>query len=67
MDFEQRKRLSLASWTAVVLTAGLILTIDKPSLWVFVAGLTLIPTAVASWLWHPAPVTIAQLIDRGRR
>jgi hypothetical protein len=66
MSFAQRKQLLLTAWTASVMIAGVILTIDKPNLWLPVLSLALIPTAIASWLWNAPEPTLSQLIAVAR-
>ena len=66
MTFAQRKLLTLAAWVATVMTAGLILTIDKPNLWLPVAGLAMIPAAIGNWLWERPDPTLSELIARAR-
>ena len=48
------------------MTAGLILAIDKPDLWVFVASLTIIPVVIGNWLWDAPETTVSQRIARAR-
>jgi hypothetical protein len=67
MSFEQRKLIILALWVASVFTVGIILTVDTPSLWIFVASLAIAPAALGSWLWHAPEVSMAQIIERHRR
>jgi hypothetical protein len=67
MTFEQRKSLLLAGWTATVVTLGIILTVDKPSMWVAVGCLAVVPPAAANWLWNAPDPTLAELIARHRR
>ena len=67
MAFEQMKFLTLSLWVATVLTIGLIVTIDRPSLWVVVAAVAIIPASVASWLWTAPPVILLQLIQKYRK
>ena len=67
MTFDQTKFLVLSAWVATVITVGLILTADKPSLWIVVATIAVIPASVASWLWTAPPVTLSQLIQRYRK
>ena len=67
MTFEQTKFLVLSAWVASVITVGLILTVDRPSLWMVVASVAVIPASVASWLWTAPPVTLSQLIQRYRK
>jgi hypothetical protein len=66
MSFAQRKQLVLIAWTASVMIAGVILTVDKPTLWLPVAGLALAPSAIASWLWNAPEPTLSQLIAMAR-
>ena len=66
MTFAQRKRLVLAAWVATVTIVGVILTIDKPELWMLVAALALIPAAIGNWLWDAPQPTLSQLIARAR-
>ena len=61
MAFEHMKFLALSLWVATVVTIGLIVTIDRPSLWVVVAGLAIIPASVASWLWTAPPVALSPI------
>lgn len=67
MTFDQMKFLVLSVWVASVITVGLILTVDRPSLWVLVATIAVIPASVASWLWTAPPVMVTQLIRKYRR
>ncbi len=66
MTFTQRKQLVLVAWVATVAIIGLILTIDKPDLWMLVATLALVPAAIGSWLWNAPETTLSQLIARAR-
>jgi hypothetical protein len=66
MSFAQRKHLVLASWVAVVAIVGVILAIDKPELWILVAGLALVPAAIGNWLWNAPEATLSQLIAAAR-
>ena len=66
MTFAQRKQLVLAAWVAAVAIVGLILTIDKPDLWMLVATLALAPAAIGNWLWNAPEATLSQLIARAR-
>ena len=67
MPFEHMKFLVLSAWVASVITVGLILTINTPSLWVVVATIAVIPASVASWLWTAPPVALTQLIQKYRK
>jgi hypothetical protein len=67
MAFEQMKFLTLSLWVATVLTIGLIVTVDRPSLWVVVAAVAIIPASVASWVWTAPPVILSQLIQKYRK
>ena len=67
MTFEQRKFLLLAAWTATVVTVGVVMTIDRPTLWVMIASVALGPAAIANWLWNAPEPTLAELITRHRR
>ena len=67
MSFEQRKYLVLAAWTATVAVAGAILTIERPSLWIFVAALAMIPAAIGNSLWNERELTLTQLTGKYRR
>ena len=67
MSFEQRKFLILAAWTATVAVAGAIITIEQPSLWIFVAALAMIPAAIGSALWNAPEMTLTQLIGKYRQ
>ena len=66
MTFAQRKSLILAAWIATVAVVGVIVALDKPDLWMLVAMVALLPTAVASWLWNAPQPTLAQLIATAR-
>ena len=66
MTFAERKLLVLASWVATVAVVGLILTIDKPDLWMLVATLALAPAAIGNWLWTAPEATLAQLVAAAR-
>lgn len=67
MTFDQMKFLVLSAWVASVMIVGIILTVDKPSLWVVVATIAVIPASVTSWLWTAPPVTLTQLIQKFRK
>lgn len=67
MSFEQRKFLVLSSWVACVMVVGIIMTIDKPDLWILVATAAVLPAVVGSWLWNAPQVTLSQLIQRYRK
>ena len=67
MTFDQRKLLVLSAWTATVATAGFIMTIETPSLWIFVAALAMIPAAIANSMWNAPELTLAQLIGKYRQ
>ena len=56
----------MAAWVAPVVTAGLILTIDQPNLWLMVACLAMIPAAIGSWLWNQPEATLSEVIVRTR-
>jgi hypothetical protein len=62
MSFDQQKQLILAAWVATILVIGVMFAIEKPNLWVFVAGLALGPSAIAHWLWNAPQATMSQLI-----
>jgi hypothetical protein len=66
MTFAQRKLLVLAAWVATVTIAGVILTVDKPELWILIAALALIPAAIGNWLWNAPEATLSQLIAAAR-
>jgi hypothetical protein len=66
MSFAQRKHLVLASWVAIVGIVGVIFAIDKPELWILVAGLALVPAAIANWFWNAPEATLSQLIAAAR-
>jgi hypothetical protein len=66
MTFTQRKQFVLAAWVATVAIVGLIVTIDKPDLWMLVAIVALTPAAIGSWLWNAPEATLSQLIARAR-
>lgn len=66
MTFAQRKQLVLMTWVATVVVVGIILAIDKPDLWIPVAGLALVPSGIASWLWNAPEATLAELIAAAR-
>jgi hypothetical protein len=66
MTFAQRKLLVLASWTATVMTVGMILAFDKPGLWVIIASFAIVPTAIGNWLWDAPEPTLSELIVRAR-
>ena len=67
MTFEQRKYLVLSAWTATVAIAGFIMTIETPTLWIYVAALAMIPAAIANSLWIAPELTMAQLISKYRQ
>ena len=66
MTFAQRKHLILAAWVGTVAVVGVIFAIDKPDLWILVAGLAVVPAAVGNWLWNPPEATLSQLIAAAR-
>ena len=66
MTFAQRKELVLTAWVATVAVVGVIFAIDKPDLWILVAGLALLPAAVGNWLWKAPEATLSQLIAAAR-
>ena len=66
MSFAQRKNLVLASWVAIIAIVGVIFAIDKPELWILIAGLALVPAAIANWLWNAPDATLSQLIAAAR-
>ena len=67
MTFDQRKLLVLSLWVASTLIIGIILTIDKPDLWLLVATVAVAPAVFGSWLWNAPPPTLAEIIARHRR
>ena len=67
MSFDQRKMLVLSAWTATMITLGIIMTIETPSLWFAVACLAVIPAAIGNWLWNAPEPTLSQLIAKQRR
>ena len=66
MTFPERKLFVLAAWVATVAIVGLMLTIDKPDLWMWVATLALVPAAIGNWLWNAPEATLTQLIAAAR-
>ena len=56
----------LAAWAATVFTVGVIVTIDKPHLWLLVASLAMIPAGIGNWLWDAPEPTLSQLIAKAR-
>lgn len=66
MTFAQRKFVVLAAWVATVATVGMILAIDRPSMWMLVACFSLISAAIGNWFWDAPQATLSQLIARGR-
>ena len=66
MTFAERKLLVLAAWVATVAIVGLLLTIEKPELWMLVATLALAPAAIGNWLWNAPEATLTQLIAQAR-
>ncbi len=66
MTFAQRKLLVLSAWVATVMTVGLILTVDKPNLWVMVVALAMIPAVVGNWFWDRPDPTLSELIAKAR-
>lgn len=66
MTFDQRKQLVLAAWVATIAIIGVIFAIDKPGLWILIAGLALAPSVIANWLWNAPPPTVSQLIAAAR-
>ncbi|HEX7281950.1 MAG TPA: hypothetical protein VF239_07840 [Vicinamibacterales bacterium] len=66
MTFAQRKQLILSGWVATVAVVGVVLAIDKPELWIPIAGIALAPAAIASWLWNAPEATLSQLIAAAR-
>ena len=67
MTFDQRKLIVLSAWTAIVLTVGIITTIENPSLWLMVACIAFVPPAIGNWLWIAPEATLSELIARHRR
>ena len=61
MTFGQRKQLVLTAWVATVAISGVVLTIDRPNLWILIAGLALVPSAIVSWWWNAPEPTLSQL------
>lgn len=66
MTFAQRKLLVLAAWAGIVVTAGLMLAIDRPLSWVVIGSLAIIPVAIGNRLWDAPEATLSELIARGR-
>ena len=66
MTFAQRKHLVLTVWVATVAIVGVVLAIDKPDLWILVAGLAIVPSAIANWFWNAPEPTLTQLIAAAR-
>ena len=66
MTFAERKQLVLTAWVATVAIIGVVLTIDKPDLWILVAGLALVPSGIANWWWNAPEATLSQLIAAAR-
>jgi len=66
MTFDQRKQLVLAAWAAAIAIIGVVLAVDKPNLWILIAGLALAPPGIANWLWNAPPPTVSQLIATAR-
>jgi hypothetical protein len=66
MTFEQRKLLVLTAWVATVATVGLIITIDKPNLWLVVGVIATIPAAIGNWMWDAPDPTLSEIIARSR-
>ena len=64
MTFDQRKLLILSAWAAIISTTGIILTIERPTMWIFIACVALIPAAVANWLWTGPELTLSQLVRK---
>lgn len=46
---------------------GAILTIERPSLWLFVAALAMIPAAIGNSVWNEPEMTLSQLVGKYRR
>ena len=67
MTFEQRKVLILSAWMATIAVAGFVLTIESPSMWIFVAALAMIPAAIANSVWNAPELTMAQLVSKYRQ
>jgi len=67
MTFEQRKFLVLSAWTATALTAGIIMTVEDPSMWLVVVCVALVPPAVGNWLWIAPEPTLSEIVARHRR
>ncbi|HEX6215582.1 MAG TPA: hypothetical protein VFZ38_12210 [Vicinamibacterales bacterium] len=67
MTFDQRKLLVLSLWVASALIIGIIVTIDKPDLWLLVATVAVAPALFGSWLWNAPPPTLSEIIARHRR
>lgn len=66
MTFAQSKLVVLAAWATTIVTIGLILAIDNPTLWVPIAILAIIPVTIASWLWDAPKPTLSQRIATPR-
>lgn len=66
MTFPQRKLLVLAAWVATVAIVGMILTIERPEMWMLVACFALIPAAMGNWFWNAPEATLCQLIAQAR-
>jgi hypothetical protein len=66
MTFAQRKLLVLAAWAGTIVTAGFILGIDKPLLWVVIGTVAIVPVVIGNWLWDAPEATISQLIAKAR-
>jgi hypothetical protein len=66
MTFDQRKQLILAAWVATITIIGVVFAVDKPELWIVIAGFALAPTVIANWFWNAPPPTLSQLISAAR-
>jgi hypothetical protein len=66
MTFAQRKHLVLAAWAGTIVTAGFILGIDTPLLWVVIGTVAIVPVVIGNRLWDAPEATISQLIAKAR-
>ena len=66
MTFTERKLLILSAWVATVAIVGLILTIDRPYLWMMVSTVALAPAAIGNWLWNAPEATLSEVIVDAR-
>ena len=67
MTVEQLKLAFMVAWVLTVSICGAIVSITSSSGAVFLAGVALIPPAVAYRLWASPPQTVTETINKARR